>query len=168
MPVSLYTLSVPVFIKHLNILNNLLTKGEEYATANNIPLSELLETRLAPDMAAFPFQIQRVSDTAKGAVIRVAGVENVSFEDTETTFPELHARIEKTIDFLKGMDESAFEGKDGQEVVFKTRNAELKFTSEQFLLQHALPNFFFHVTTAYAILRHKGVPIGKTDYMGRS
>ena len=131
-----------------------------------MPHAQLLDTRLVEDMAALPFQIQRVSDTCKGAVVRVAGVEGVAMADNETTFEELHARIQKTIDFLKTVPENSMDGKEEKEVVIKTKDAEYKWTATNFLLQFAMPNFYFHITTAYNILRHKGVPIGKKDFLG--
>ncbi|OCK98797.1 uncharacterized protein K441DRAFT_654169 [Cenococcum geophilum 1.58] len=166
MPVSLYDLSIPVFIRGLSNLAAFLKKAEDYANEKQIPHSELLNARLVDDMAALPFQIQRVSDTAKGVTVRVGGAENVVMEDTETTFEDLQTRISRTIDLLNRVDKGAFEGKETAEVVMKLRGEDRKFTSETYLLKFALPNFYFHVTTAYAILRHKGVPVGKMDFLG--
>ena len=166
MPVSLYDLSIPVFIRGLNNLAAFLKKAEDYANEKQIPHSELLDARLVDDMAALPFQIQRVSDTAKGAAVRVAGAENVAMEDTEKSFEDLQTRISRTIDFLNGVDKGAFEGKETAEVVLKLRSGDRKFTGETYFLKYALPNFYFHVTAAYAILRHKGVPVGKIDFLG--
>ena len=168
MPVSLYDVSIPVFIRGLNNLAAFLKKAEDYANEKQIPHSELLNAKLIDDMAALPFQIQRVSDTAKGAAVRVGGAENVVMEDTETTFEELQTRISRTIDFLNGVDKGGFEGKETTEVVLKLRSGDRKFTGETYLLNYALPNFYFHVTTAYAILRHKGVPVGKIDFLGKT
>jgi len=117
-------------------------------------------------MLPLPRQIQMASDGAKGAAARLAGVEIPSMADTETTFPELQARIEKTIAFLKSLDRAAFEGADAREIVMKVGPQEWKMSGQQFLTTFALPNFFFHVTTAYAILRHNGVEIGKRDFLG--
>jgi len=168
MPVSLYDLSIPVFIRGLSILAAFLKKAEDYANEKQIPHSELLNARLVDDMAALPFQIQRVSDTAKGAAVRVGGAESVVMEDIETTFEDLQTRISRTIDFLNRVDKGAFEGKETAEVVMKLRGEDRKFTGETYLLKFALPNFYFHVTTAYAILRHKGVPVGKMDFLGQA
>ena len=117
-------------------------------------------------MASLPFQIQRVSDACKFAVVHVAGVESVAMPDDETTFEELQARIQKTIDFLKTVPEDSMDGKEEKEVVLKTKLSEWRFTAKTFLLGFALPNFYFHITTAYNILRHHGVPLGKLDYLG--
>lgn len=168
MPVSLYDLSIPVFIRGLNNLAAFLKKAEDYANEKQIPHSELLNARLVDDMAALPFQIQRVSDTAKGVAVRVGGAESVVMEDTETTFEDLQTRISRTIDFLNRVDKGAFEGKETAEVVLKLKSVDRKFTGETYLLKFALPNFYFHVTTAYAILRHKGVPVGKMDFLGQA
>lgn len=111
-------------------------------------------------------QVQSASDASKLAVARIAGISAPSFPDTETTFEELHARIEKTLDFFKTVDRSQLDGSEARPIIVKTRGHELQFTAERYLLQFALPNFFFHVTTAYGVLRHSGVPVGKLDYLG--
>jgi len=158
---SLYEISVPVFIRSLKSLSAILTKAETYATEKSIPLSQFTESRLAPDMKPFTFQIQTASNSAKNALVRVAGTEAVPMEDDETTFPQLQERIAATIKILEGVDEKVFEGKEGVEIELFGR----KFTGQSYLITFAIPNFFFHVTTAYAILRKEGVPIGKNDYM---
>jgi hypothetical protein len=112
-------------------------------------------------------QIQRASDSAKFVPIRVGGVENLPMADEETTFADLHARIRKTADFLKAVDPAGMADKEDIEVVIKTRSGSTTFNGKSYVLNFALPNFFFHVTTAYAILRHKGVPVGKLDFIGR-
>lgn len=119
-------------------------------------------------MASLPFQIQRVSDAAKGAAARVAGVEVVAMPDNETTFEELQARIQKTIDLLKTVSEDSMDGKEDKEIVVKLGNGKLMFTgaAKDYILKFVLPNFYFHITTAYNILRHNGVPIGKWDFLG--
>ena len=119
-------------------------------------------------MASLPFQIQRASDASKGAAVRVAGVEPVAMPDDETTFEELQARIQKTIDFLKTVPEDSMDGKEEKEVVIKRGESEWRFTAKTYLLEFALPNFYFHITTAYNILRHNGVPLGKLDYLTAS
>ena len=118
-------------------------------------------------MAALPFQIQRASDTAKSAATRVAGVDPVVMPDDETTFEELEARIQKTIDLLRTVPEDSMDGKEEQEVVQKMKGGERRFTARSYVLDVLLPNFYFHVTTAYAILRHNGVPLEKLDFLGR-
>ncbi len=117
-------------------------------------------------MASLPFQIQRASDHAKKAAARVSGVELVEMPDDETTFEELQARIQKTIDVLKTVPEGSINGKEEKEIVIKLKGAEWRSTAQVYLLDFALPNFYFHMTTAYNILRHNGVPLGKLDYMG--
>ncbi|WP_430398952.1 DUF1993 domain-containing protein [Ferrovibrio sp.] len=166
MSLSMYQASVPVYLRGLDRVDYFLTKGEEFAAANNIPLAELAEAKLAPDMYSLIRQVQSVSDAAKGGAARLAGLEPPSMPDTETTFPELHARIAKTVAFLKGLDPKAFDTAADRDIVLKTRVRELHFKGANFLLGFSLPNFYFHVTTAYDILRHKGVPLGKMDFLG--
>jgi len=126
----------------------------------------LLEARLAPDMHPFPRQIQIMSDAAKGAAARLAVVEAPSMPDTETNFPELQARISKTVDFLKSIKREQVEGAEDRTIVMKFPQGEIKFSGKDFLSNFALPNFYFHATTAYGLLRHKGIAIGKMDYLG--
>jgi hypothetical protein len=159
----MYRASIPVFIRALNNLSAILKKGE--AHEGN---ASFLDARLALDMLTLTGQIQRASDAAKGAVARLGGIDNPSFPDTEKTFAELQARIKKTIDFLHGVKPEQIDGSEQKKIDLKAGQRELKFTGEDYLLGFALPNFFFHVTTAYAILRHKGVQIGKMDYLGAS
>lgn len=166
MPVSMYRLSVPVFVRGLNVLYSLLEKAESYAADNGIASEVLVNSRLAPDMLPLSGQIQRVSDTAKNALGRLSGKGAPSFPDTETTLAELKARIEKTITYLQSVPEADLEGSEGREVKLNVGNLAVTFTGENYLLEFALPNFFFHVTTAYDILRHDGVEIGKRDYLG--
>lgn len=166
MAFDIYDASVPVFTASLTSLSKLLAKGADQAASRGLTLDDLLQARLAPDMHPLPNQIQIASDAAKGAAARLAGVDIPAFPDTETTFPELHARIEKTIGFLKGLDRAAFTGADQKEIVLKVGPSEWKMSGQQFLTTFALPNFFFHVTIAYALLRHKGLEIGKRDFLG--
>lgn len=166
MSVSLYDVTVPVLLRGLGNLDSVLKKGEAFASAEGIDPASLLETRLAPDMHPLPAQIQRASDTAKFAGVRLGGVPNVSFEDDERSFADLYARIAKTADFLKAIPREAIEGKETAEVVLKTSAGERRFTGVDYALGFVLPNFFFHVTTAYALLRHRGAPLGKKDYLG--
>ena len=166
MAVCLYDISIAVFLRSLTNLSAILKKGETYANENSIPHSKILEASIAPDMKPFPFQIQRVSDTAKGVLVRVAGMDPVSMPDNETTYDELQARIAKTIELLKGVSGESVNGKDENEVIMKTSKREIKFTAKSYVLVYAVPSFFFHLNMAYALLRQQGVPIGKMDYLG--
>ena len=166
MPVSLYDLTVPAFLRAFANLSAILEKGQAFAAAEGRAPESLTEARLIADMAPLTAQIQRASDTAKGAVVRLGGLENPSFPDTEKTFAEMQERIEKTVAFLKSVDPAALEGKEEAEVVLKAGGTSLTFTGRDYVLNFVLPNFYFHVTTAYALLRQQGVPIGKRDYLG--
>ncbi|WP_020178983.1 DUF1993 domain-containing protein [Methylopila sp. M107] len=167
MPTELYDIIVPPLLRGLNNLDAVLAKGETFAKADNIDPAPLIETRLAPDMYPLTGQIQRASDTAKFALVRIGGVENVPFADDETTFADLHARIAKTADFLRAVPRSAIDGREEVEVVLKSGGTERRFRAIEYALGFVLPNFFFHATTAYALLRHRGVPVGKMDFLGR-
>lgn len=167
MPLSLYDVSIPVFLRAFQNLSDILKKGEAFADEHGLPHADLLDARLYPDMAPLTAQIQRASDTAKFVAVRLGGMENVSMEDNETSFADLHARIDRTVALLRTLSSDAMDGKDESEVVLKTRDQSVTFAGRDYLLSFAIPNFFFHVTTAYALLRHKGVPIGKMDYIGR-
>lgn len=167
MTLSIYDASVPVLKRGLTNLSAILSKAEASAEARKIDPAVLLAARLAPDMAPLTRQVQIASDGAKGGAARLAGVEAPSYPDTETTFAELHARIAKTIAYLDTFKAEQFDGAEGREIVLKTPNGEFTFTGQSFLLTFVLPNSFFHVTTAYNILRHNGVDLGKFDYLGR-
>jgi hypothetical protein len=167
MTLSMYQASVPVFLRGLENLSAILAKGAAHAEAKNIDPAVFVNARLAPDMLHFARQVQIASDAAKGCVARLAGVEVPSFPDTETTFPELQARIAKTIDFLKGFKPAQIDGSEERICILKTRNGEIQHRGQDYLFKLSLPNFFFHVTTAYDILRHNGVELGKLDYLGR-
>jgi uncharacterized protein len=166
MTFSIYRASIPVLIRGFGNLSAILKKGEAFAEEKAIAPAALLETRLYDDMHNLIRQVQLASDSAKGCGARLAGIENPSFADTENTFTELHARIGKTVDFLKSISESQLDGAEGKTVTLNVRGREIHFTGADYLLNFALPNFFFHVTTAYDILRHAGVPLGKLDYLG--
>ncbi|MGF9562062.1 DUF1993 domain-containing protein [Neorhizobium sp. JUb45] len=166
MSLSLYDITLPAFIRAFENLSAILKKGEAFADEKGLDHKTLLEARLIEDMAPLTSQIQRASDTAKFVAVRVAGIDDVPMADEEVTFADLHARIEKTVEILKAVEASAMEGKDDIEVVLKTGSGSTTFTARDYVLGFAIPNFYFHVTTAYAILRHKGVPIGKMDYLG--
>ncbi|KAK9489880.1 hypothetical protein V1508DRAFT_426576 [Lipomyces doorenjongii] len=165
MSAPLYDFSVPLFIRGLNTLSHIIKKGEEYANEKGNPLSELLEWRLAPDMKPLSFQVQTATNTAKNSITRVAGTEPVVMEDNETTIEELQARIARTIELLKAADASQFAGKEDAQIIFKTGPREHVMTGQSHIRNFALPNFFFHLSIAYAILRSKGVSIGKMDYL---
>jgi hypothetical protein len=167
MALSLYDLSVPVFTRGLGQLTHLLDKSLVHATANGIDPATLVEARLAPDMLTLAGQVQRASDACKLGTARIAGLTAPSFPDEEKTWDDLLARIAKTQDFLKTVERAQVDGQEEREVVIKTGGGEARFTAQRYLLQFALPNFFFHVTTAYDVLRHKGMPVGKLDYLGK-
>jgi hypothetical protein len=166
MTMSMYQVSIPVYIRMLTNLSAILDKAMAEAEAKKIDLSALTKSRLAPDMLPFTFQVQTATDHAKGSAARLAGIEPPSFPDTETTFPELKARIAKTIDFLKTVKPEQIDGTEERKITLKLRPGEFHFTGQSYLLGFALPNFYFHVTTAYALLRHNGVELGKRDFIG--
>jgi len=167
MSLSLYQASVPQFVRMFGNLSAILDKAVAYAEAKKIDPNVLLNARLAPDMHPLTRQVQIASDAVKGCAARLAGVDVPSFADTESSFAELQARIAKTLDFVKSLTPEQIDGGAGREIVMKFPGAELKFTAEDYLLHFVLPNFYFHVTTAYAILRHNGLDVGKMDYLGR-
>jgi hypothetical protein len=167
MSLSLYDISVPVFIRALENLSQILEKGRTHANEKDLPHATLLEARLFEDMAPLTAQIQRASDTAKGAAVRVGQVANVAMEDSETSFDELQARIAATIAFLEAVPSDSMDGREEAEVILNTPKGAMVFTGKSYVLGFAVPNFFFHVTTAYALLRHQGVPVGKMDYLGK-
>ncbi|WP_454721208.1 MULTISPECIES: DUF1993 domain-containing protein [Cupriavidus] len=168
MSLSMYEVSIPVFLRAFGNLSAILDKGAAFAQAQGMDPSDLIQTRLVADMDPLPAQVQRASDSAKGCAARLAGIEMPSFADNETTFPELQDRIARTVAFLKTIQPAQLEGSDTRTVELKLRPEPVTFDGKSYLLGFALPNFFFHVTTAYDILRHKGVPIGKRDYLGLS
>jgi hypothetical protein len=166
MSFSVYEAAIPPMIGFFENLAKILDKAVQQAKERDMPLSELLEARLAPDMHAFPRQIQIASDVAKMGAARLAGLEPPSFPDTETTFPELQERIRKTIDFMKSVSADKFEGAEDRTITLKFPQGEMTFPGRTFLNMFVLPNFYFHVSTAYDLLRHKGIEIGKRDYLG--
>ncbi|HET9123075.1 MAG TPA: DUF1993 domain-containing protein, partial [Acidiferrobacteraceae bacterium] len=161
MALSMYQASVPVFVRMLTQLSSILEKGEAYAVAKKIDPAVLIQGRLAPDMFPLSRQIQIACDTAKGCGARLAGVEIPAYPDTETSFAELRARIQKTLDYLKTFSAAQIDGSEERPVTLKIRGNMMTLSGQTYLLQHALPNLFFHVTTAYAILRRDGVELGK-------
>ena len=167
MTLSMYQASVPVFTRMLNNLATILEKAAAHAEAKKIDPAVFINDRLYPDMLPLGRQIMIASDTAKGGAARLAGVEPPSYEDNETSFPELIERLRKTIAYLNTLKPAQIDGSEKKTITLKTRNDTLTFEGMTFLLNRALPNLYFHVSTAYAILRHNGVDIGKKDYLGK-
>jgi len=163
----MYQASAPRFANILRNLSAILEKAEAHCAAKKIEPSALTSYRLFPDMFPLTRQVQIASDTAKGAVARLAGIEIPKYEDNEQTFAELKARIARTIDFVESVSAARIDGSDDKEIVLQMRSGERRFKGMQYLLGHAYPNFYFHVTTAYNILRHNGVEIGKRDFIGQ-
>lgn len=167
MTISMYSASIPVFKQMLNSLRNVLTKADAHATARNIAPDALLQARLFPDMFPLLRQVQIAADFARGVSARLAGSAVPAYEETEKTFADLQALIGKTLAFIDELDANRFEGSQEREIVLRPGTPkEKKLSGQSYLLHYGLPQFFFHVTTAYAILRHNGVDIGKKDYMG--
>ena len=166
MTISMHAASVPVFKQALGGLSDVLTKAAAYAEARKIDPSVLLTERLAPDMFALTRQVQIASDTAKGAAARLAGVAAPKWEDTESSFAELQERIGKTIAYIESIPAESIDGSEERDVTITLRSGDIHFKGQRYLLNWALPNFFFHVTTAYNLLRHDGVEIGKRDFLG--
>jgi uncharacterized protein len=166
MKISMYQASVPRFANILRNLSHILDKAHAHGERLKVDPTVLGHLRLIADMFPLARQVQVACDTAKGATARLAGVEIPKHEDTEKTIPELKARIAKTLDFIESVPENKFEGADEREVVMKMRDREVKYAGLQYLMGHAYPNFYFHVTTAYNILRANGVEVGKRDYIG--
>ena len=167
MSLSMYQASLPVLVRGLEQLDNILGKAAAHAEAKKIDPSVFVNARLAPDMFALARQVQIATDNAKGCAARLAGVEVPSYADTETTFPDLQARVAKTIAFVKGFTAAQIDGSEARSVTLKIGGNELKFTGADYLFRLVLPNFYFHLTTAYDILRHNGVELGKPDYLGK-
>lgn len=166
MATDLYDLTVPAFIQGLRVLSALLEKGAAYAAEKGIDPLTLTQARLIEDMAPLTAQVQFASDSAKGAVIRIGELAPVPMPDTEQSFGELQERIAKTIAFLESVPRERIDGREDAEVVLKTSGGDFPFTGRSHVLGFALPNFYFHVTMAYALLRQAGVPVGKIDYLG--
>jgi uncharacterized protein len=167
MTVSMYQVSVPVFQQMLGALSAVLTKAEAHAQARKIAPEALLQARLYPDMFPLLRQVQIACDFAKSVSARIAGVEVPAYEDTETGFADLQARIEKTLAFVSGLQAGQIDGSEERRIVTQAGTPKEKiFTGHSYLLNYGLPHFFFHTTTAYAILRHNGVEVGKKDYIG--
>ena len=164
--ISMYTLSVPVFDRYLGNLMNLLDKGAASAAERKIDETVLTSMRIYPDMFPLTRQVFIAADFAKGACARLAGVEVPKYEDTEKTFAELKARCQKTRDFLATLKPEQFEGSDKKTITISIGGTPTEFVGFPYLTGFALPNFYFHATTAYNLLRQAGVPIGKRDFVG--
>jgi len=165
MPMSMYRASVPVFLQMLPCVSAILDKTAAHAAAKKIDSQVFVDARLYPDMFPLSRQIQIATDFAKGACARLAGVEPPKYADSEKTIDELKARIAKTTDFIKEFKPSQIDGSEEREILLTLGGQPQKFKGEAYLIGLVLPNFFFHVTTAYAILRHNGVELGKQDFM---
>ena len=166
MTVSMFTASVPVYTQFLTSLSAILKKAAAHAEAKKIDPSIFINARLSPDMYALARQVQIATDHAKGSLARLAGVEVPSYPDTEATFDELEARIQKTLAYVKTFKPEQIDGTEGKEIVLTFGTQKFPFNGQTYLIQFALPNFYFHTTMAYAILRENGVDVGKRDFIG--
>lgn len=170
-PLGMYQASVPVMLQMFASMNNLLDKAVAHCEARKIDPNKLLTYRLAVDMHPLTNQIQAISDQAKGSIARLAGLDIPSMPDTEATIDDLKARIAKTVEFIKSVKPEQIDGTEDKDIVLKLGPAgpnqfEMTFKGAQYLMHFVLPNFYFHHVTAYDILRHAGVPVGKRDFMG--
>ena len=168
MTLSMYQASVPTITRALNNLIAVLEKGAAHAEAKKLDPAVLINARLYPDMFPLVKQVQIASDVSKGGTARLAQMDPPSFDDNEASFPDLVARLKKTIAFLEGIKPEQIDGSENRTVTWKTQTATRSMQGQPYLLNHVLPNVFFHATTAYDILRHCGVEIGKQDFLGRS
>jgi hypothetical protein len=166
MSISMTEILVPTINRALKNLSAVLDKGAAFAEKKQIDGAVLTGSRLAPDMFPLSRQVQIACDIAKGAAARLSDTEIPKFEDTETTFPELKARIDKTLQFVNGIAADKFKDSEKRDIVLANRRGDLKFTGLAYLNEFVLPNVYFHATAAYAILRHNGVEIGKPDFLG--
>ena len=166
MTISIYDQLVPVFTQMLESLDKVLSKAEADAAARKIDPQVFVNGRLAPDMLPLVRQVQIMTDQAKGGSSRLAGQDPPKWADDEASFADLHARVAKTIAHLKSFKPAQFDGAETRAIELKFPNATFNFTGKDYFLKFVVPNFYFHYTTAYAILRHNGVPIGKADFIG--
>jgi hypothetical protein len=166
MPLTLHDILLPTANRFLGSLDRILDKAVEFAARKQFDPVVLANARLAPDMFPLTRQVQIACDLVKGAAARLSGSEVPKHEDTETTFPELKARIAKTLAFVNSVPAERYAGGEDRDIVLQTRRGELRFQGRDYLRDFVLPNFYFHVTTAYAILRHNGVELGKADFLG--
>lgn len=166
MTISMYQALIPASIKMLHNLSNLLAKAHAHCEARQIDPAVFLQSRLFPDMLPLTKQVQIATDMIKGAGARLAGVEIPKFEDDETTVAQLQARLDKTVAFLSSLQAAQIDGSEEREITLQLRDRQIQFKGQAYLTDWVLPNFYFHVTTAYNLLRHGGVEIGKRDYLG--
>ncbi len=166
MTISMYTASVPVFVRMLTNLSAILDKGAQHAQARKFDPDILVQSRLAPDMFPLSRQVQIAGDIAKGCAARLSGAEPPKYEDNEKTIPELKARIEKTVAYLKTFKPEQIDGTEEKTIQLPLRGQTMTFKGLPYLLNFVLPNVYFHVTAAYLILRHNGVDVGKQDFIG--
>ncbi|MDO9163044.1 MAG: DUF1993 domain-containing protein [Methylococcaceae bacterium] len=166
MSLTMYQASIPVFVRMLGNLSAILDKAAAHAETKKIDPAIFVNARLAPDMFPLSRQVQIATDMVKGCAARLAGIEVPSYEDNETTFADLQERITKTVAFLQSVSASQVDGSEDRKITLKFGSKELNFLGQAYLLDFVLPNFHFHLTTTYAILRHNGVEIGKKDYVG--
>ena len=165
--ISMYQASIPTLIHTLSNLVSILQKGAAHAENKKFDPTVLINSRLYPDMLPFSRQIQIATDNAKGCAARLAGLEPPKYEDTEASFPELIARVQKTIDYLKTFKPEQIDGSEDKTISLPLRNNVMTFQGMPYLLNFVLPNVYFHITTAYDILRHNGVELGKQDFIGK-
>jgi uncharacterized protein len=166
MAITMYQASVPVFQRSLTNLKGILQKAADHAAARKIDESVFLQSRLYPDMLAMGRQVQIAADFAKGATARLAGQDVPKYDDTETTFAEMIARIDKTLAFISGFKAEQIDGAEGRDISITIAGNPVAFKGQPYLVHFAIPNFYFHMSMAYAILRHNGVEIGKGDFLG--
>jgi hypothetical protein len=166
MSISMHSASVPIFVRMLGNMNTWLEKAEAHAKEKKFESSVYLSSRLAPDMLPFTAQIQIACDAAKFCMSRISGVDGPKFEDNEVTLAELRERINKTIAYVSSVPADAIDGTDAKDITVPRRAGPMLMKGETYLKQFVLPNFFFHVTTVYALLRHNGVELGKADFLG--
>jgi hypothetical protein len=168
MKIPMYDACVPSSIRMLNNLAAILEKAAAHAEAKKIDPNVLVNARLYPDMFPLGRQVQIASDSAKGGAARLAGLDPPSYPDDEKTLPELIARAKKTVAYLETLKPALFEGSEDRTINWKSRTTERTMQGEPYLLHQVLPNVYFHVTTAYNILRHNGVELGKMDFLGKA
>jgi len=165
MTLSLYDISVPALIRGLENLAHVIDKAAAHAREHGQDPADLVQARLAPDMLNLAGQVQRASDTAKFGAARLSQGESPSFADDETTLEQLILRIARTVDYLRSVDPADIAGGEARDIRFRASAQELHFVAADYVRQFLLPNFYFHLTTAYGLLRHKGIPLGKPDYL---
>jgi hypothetical protein len=166
MSITLYQASIPSFVRLLGNLSAILDKAAAHAEAKKIDPAIFINARLAPDMYPLSRQVQIATDIVKGCAARLGGIDVPSYADNETTFAELQARIAKTVVFLQSVSAAQIDGSEERKITLRMGSREVNFLGQAYLLDFVYPNFYFHITTTYAILRHNGVEIGKMDYLG--